>query len=703
MIEATVMRPLAPILLGLAFLAACSSGPGKGSGGIPPSSDTPPASGLASTGGPELGAWGADTSSFSPTIAPGDDFYRYVNGGWLQTAKLPAGFSSYNAFTDAYLRTGLQLKSLLADIVAAEHPEGSPEQRVGALLRSYVDVQRLNELGLTPIQPDIDAVLAMRTHDDVVRTMGLPFQAGIAEVGVVPDPRDPRRYVVAIEQSGLGMPTPEYYLRTQEPFPGHRKAYRDYVEGVLSRAGIDGASARADSVLALEIAIARKHWSPTETRDAVRMHHPMTPTELAAFAPGFDWAAFLDAQQYSGQATLDVHTDTALRELARLFPATPVETWKSYLLFHTIDSRAPLLSEEWQQANFEFFSGRLSGVTHRRALEDRAVESVSELLGEDLGRAYVKRHFPAANRTMLDEMIGYLRQAYRARLQRVSWMDEETRREAVAKLDRIVTRIGYPDRWHDYSSMRIDPTDLAGNVRRRVAWDKADSLARLKEKRREWEWPLQPHAINAGYVASENSITFPAAILQSPFFDPRADPAVNYGAIGAVIGHEIGHAFDDQGSRYDGDGRLRNWWSAESRARFEQRGAVLVSQYDAYSPIEGMHVNGKLTLGENIGDLGGLSIAYDAYRLYVAGKQNGRETSINGFTGDQMFFIGWAQMWRSISTPEEARSRLLADPHAPREFRTNGVVRNIDAWYEAFGVSADNALYLEPDKRVRIW
>jgi endothelin-converting enzyme/putative endopeptidase len=431
------------------------------------------------------------------------------------------------------------------------------------------------------------------------------------------------------------------------------------------------------------------------------MYHLMTVDELTRYAPGFAWKPFLDAKGFGAQSELIVETDTAVAKLASLFADTPVETWRSYLAFHTIDSLAEYLSPDWQQAHFDFYSGRLQGIKQRRPLKDRAIGHVSDYLGEPLGHAYVDRYFPPEYRTQMERLVANLRAAFRNRLEKNDWMDEPTRKEALAKLDGITSHIGYPDRWRDYSALRLDPTDLVGNAKAIAAFEDADSLAALKETRRDWQWSYSPQTVNAGYAPDLNSITFPAAILQPPFFDPNADPAVNYGAIGAVIGHELGHAFDDQGSQSDADGLLRNWWSDASRREFDKRVKVLVDQFDAYVPVEGMHVNGALTLGENIGDLGGVTVAYDAYHLSLRPAVDG--PVIDGLTGDQRFFMAWAQVWRELSTSDAIRQQILSDPHSPGEFRANGALRNVDAWYSAFGVKEGDAFYLPEGKRAKIW
>ena len=503
-----------------------------------------------------IGAWGFDPANLSKTVKPGDDFYLYANEGWLKTAKIPTGFPSLDAFVEAHLETEKQLDELITELTAHPHPIGSVEQQLSALFESYTDVARLNALGLEPIRPGLDAIMALGTRSDVARMMARPFIMSIVDFDVVLDQKDPKHYVVEMIQSGLGLPSREYYLDPGEPYASHRIAYRDYIAATLTRAGLDDARERADRILALETAIAEAHWKPEEMRDPVRMYHAMSPAELATEAPGFDWPTFLAEGGIGDQTKLVIGTDTAVEKLAALFGETPVEDLKSYLVFHYVDGWSGLLSEDLQEARFAFFGRRLQGIDERRPLRPRAIQFVSGEFGEGLGRAYVQRYFPAAYRAQLDRMIGFMRTAFRDRIEKLEWMDEPTRVEALAKLDRIASQVGYPDRWKDYGWVRIDPTDLVGNVERLDAFDRKDEIAKLKEPRRDWEWPFPPQIINAGYQPDYNRVVFPAAILQPPFFDPKADPAVNFGAIAAIIGHEMGHGFDDEGSASDGDGRL---------------------------------------------------------------------------------------------------------------------------------------------------
>ncbi|MEN3951362.1 M13 family metallopeptidase [Iodidimonas sp. SYSU 1G8] len=669
--------------------------------GVPSTSSASPDQ--APDGKPLLGKWGIETLEFSSAVKPGNDFYRYVNEDWLKTAKLPEGFPTYDSMTQAYLRTERQLTDLIGGIASGTPTPGSPEAQIAAAYRSYTDMARRNALGEKPLEAGLAQIAALESAEDVARQMAKPFNATVIGIDVMTDSGNPQRYIIGARQSGLGLPATDYYLDDGEPFAGHRIAYRDYIEASLRRAGIDRPRERADAVLALETQIAKLQWSPAEMRDPVRMYTLMPVADLDKFAPEFPWTAYLAEKRFSDQKTIVIGTDTAVQKLARLFARTPIDTWRSYLMFHHIDDLAPLLSQEWEQAHFAFHNTRLLGIASQRPLDVRGIQFVSQVLAEPLGQAYVARYFPPESRAQMDRMVQHLKAAYRERITALTWMDDQTRAEALAKLEKVVSHVGYPEKWRDFSALTLDPADLVGNLRQIVEFEAADARATLKETRRDWQWPLAPQEVNAGYMADFNSITFPAAILQPPYFDPNADPAVNYGAIGAVIGHELGHGFDDQGSRSDGDGKLRDWWTKKSRDQFGKRTAALVKQYDAFSPIEGMNVNGSLTLGENIGDLGGVSVAHHAYRNFAKEEYGGDPPVLDGLTGDQRYFLAWAQAWRTITTQDMLRQQLLSDPHSPAEYRVNGVVRNIDAWYDAFGVKEDDALYLPPSERVSIW
>ena len=651
----------------------------------------------------EIGEWGIDTTGLSKTVRPGDDFYRYVNEGWLKTAKIPQGLPATDALTELYLSTEQRVLGIIKEAREGNDAPGTPEQLIADYYRSVADREKRNALGLTPIAASLGMLMGANTHSDVARAMGFTWTAGVVGAGIESDPDDPRRQIPSVVQSGLSLPSRDYYLDAGEPYEGFRTAFRDHIASSFRRAGVPDADARAAKVLALETEMARRQWTPTQMRNVVRQNRVMTLDELKAWAPGFDWDAFLGEIGYDKQPRIKVKTDTAVRDLAKLFAETPVADLQSYMLFHALDEWSNSLSDEWVEANFDFHRRKLMGVAQRRPLELEAVGAVNGMFGEEIGRTYVAEYFPAAHRAEINTMVGYLRDMYRERITKLDWMDAPTKAEAITKLDKVVSHIGYPERWHDRSSIRIDRGDLTGNQKRILDWNRADRLKNLEEGTRDWEFPLNPQEVNAGYSSALNSVTFPAGILQPPYFDPAADPAVNFGAIVAVIGHEFGHAFDDKGSRSDGDGRVREWWSAASRTEFEKRTAGLVEQFNQYEPVPGAKINGRQNLGENIGDLGGLAIAHAAYRKYVDEKQGGKAPVIDGFTGDQRFFLSWAQVWRSLVTESEERRRLLSDPHSPGEFRVNGIVRNVDAWYDAFGVKPGDKLYLPPEARVRIW
>lgn len=651
----------------------------------------------------ELGTWGVETQHVSATVEPGDDFFTYVNEGWLDTAEIPQGFSSLSGFTELFLQTEARVQTIIEE-AAESGGEGSvAEQQIGNMYASFMDTDRIEELGLSPLQDEIDQVLAAETHEDIARWMGRPIHNSLVGLGVTIDPGDPTRYVLSTGQSGLGLPQRDYYLRDDEPFPENRAAYVDYIEGVFTRANIDRPRERAEAIMALETAIAQVHWTRVETRDRVRNYNLMTIEELQDFAPGFNWIAFMEELGVADQEEIVINTDTSVQGSAQVFAETPVDTWRSYLVFHFINNQAGLLSSEWDEARFDFFARRLNGTEEQRERSLRAIQTVNGRLGELIGQVYVDRHFPPDYKAQMEELVEYLRAAFRDRLETLEWMDDETRAEAFAKLEAFIPKIGYTDHWRDFSSIEVDSGDLIGNSRRVGEWAWADSRSRLGQPIRSWAWFMSPQTVNAYYSSTRNEIVFPAAILQPPFFDPYADPAVNFGAIGGVIGHEMGHGFDDQGSRSDGTGTLRNWWTDFAREQFESRTSVLSAQYSQFSPIEGMSVNGDQTMGENIGDLGGLSIAHHAYQMYLNDHSGGEAPVIDGYTGDQRFFMAWAQVWRTIRTEDSMRNRLLTGVHSPGQYRTNGIVRNMDAWYEAFSVTEDDDLYLPPDQRVSIW
>lgn len=664
-----------------------------------PAAETAPATAEANSN-----YWGIDIKNIAKDIHPGDDFYRYVNKGWLDTAKIPQGMTSMTSFTELHLATEKQIDTLIKEAIAKKAQDGTPEQQVADLYASYADMQVRNQRGFDMLKGDLNDILASKDHNEIASKMGRVSHPRLFKVSVSTDLGNPQRYILTLNQAGLGLPSRDFYLNKGEPFIGHRAAYLSYIEGVLQRAGLDNAKQRAQAIFDFETKIAQKHWTPTQQRDPVKNYNVMSKDKLLKYATGFDWATFLKTSGYDGVNNLVLTENTAIKAIAALFAKTPVETLRDYMAFQYLNLHSALLSDPWVDANFDLFSRRLLGIAQPRPLEQRAVEFVSAVLGEEIAKLYVERYFPAEYKAKTEEMVGFIHESMKEHLQKLDWMDEATRKEALTKLDSFGVQIGYPEKWRDFSSVKISKDDLVGNIHRLVTWLNQDERAKLDEPVRKWEWGHQPHEINAYYSPDRNEIVFLAAILQPPFFDPKADPAVNFGAIGVVIGHEIGHGFDDQGRQSDGTGKLRNWWTKASTKKFNEKTKRLVAQYNKYSPIKGLQLNGELTLGENIGDMCGVAVAYSAYQKYAAAKYpDGKPPVLDGYTGNQRFFMGYAQLWRNLMTDDAIRMYALTDVHSPGEFRTNGILTNFDPWYETFGVTEKNKLYLPKKDRISIW
>ena len=645
-----------------------------------------------------FGEWGVDLSARDLSIQPGDDFWRYANNTWFRNNPIPPAETSWGGFTSLRNDVEQQLRTIVDGAAQASDPVS---QRVAAMYASWMDEAGIEARGTAPLRPYLDRINAAQSRDDLVRLFATPGFPSPLGVGITPNPGDPTHYAAGASQGGLGMPNRDYYLNPGAQFDAYRAAYRTYVATIFRLAGYSEPEARADRVIALEHAIAEAHWTPEQSRDVARSINPMTPAQLAALAPEFNWPLWLEGEGLSGVNTIIVRQTTAIQAEGRLFASTPIQTWKDWLAFQFVSRNAEFLPRAFDQANFDFYSHTLRGTEQQRDRWRRGLAVVNRTLGEDVGQLYVARYFPAESQRQMTELVGNLRASLGERLRANQWMDDATRQAAIAKLDAFDPRVGFPVRWIDYSSMHVDSQDLLGNMMRAQQFQHNLELSRLPNPVDRSLWGMTPQTVNAYYSPLTNQITFPAAILQPPFFDPNADPAVNYGAIGAVIGHEMGHGFDDQGSRFDGSGRLRNWWSEQANARFQELVTRLGAQYDTYEPVPGLRIRGRQTMGENIGDLGGIEVAYGAYRRYVA--QHGEPPVLNGLTGDQRFFLAYAQVWRSQQRPDALRQQVLTDPHSPAEFRVNGVVRNVDAWYRAFNIQPGNRLYLPPDQRVHIW
>ncbi len=651
------------------------------------------------SGKPRYGSFGVDLTARDDSFKPGANFWRYANNGWFKANPIPADKTSWGVGSVLNEEVESQLRTIVQE--AGRRSANDPVARqVSDLYASYMDEAGIERRGTSALRPYLSRIAGARTKDDLIRLFGTPGFPSPIGVGIIPNPADPTRYVAATGQGGLGMPNRSYYLDQGEQFDRYRTGYRAFVTDMLRLAGFSQPEQRADRIIALERRIAEAHWTPEESRNVMRLINPMTPAKLAEYAPQFNWPLMLRTMKLDSLPTIIVANDTAIQKQSALFQEVPLETWKDWTAFHFIRNNATFLPKAFDEASFNFYGKTLSGQQQQRARWKRGLGVVNGAVGEAVGQLYVQRHFPPSSKAQMEELVRNLRTAFAERLQQNQWMDEATKKEALAKLEAFDPRVGYPSKWLDYSSIKVDRSDLLGNMQRAGEFQYNLMLSRLPNPVDRDLWAMTPQTINAYYSPLSNQITFPAAILQPPYFDPNADPAVNYGAIGAVIGHEIGHGFDDQGSRFDAQGRFREWWTPEARKRFSELTDKLGAQYGTYETA-GQKLNPKLTMGENIGDLGGLEMAYAAYRRHVA--QHGEPPVIDGLTGDQRFFLSFAQAWRSHAREDSLRQQVLTDPHSPAEFRVNGVVRNVDAWYKAFNIQPGDPLYLPPDQRVRIW
>jgi putative endopeptidase len=672
-----------------ALLAGCATG-------AAPQNSTPARAPAA------LGSFGVDLTARDTSVNPGDDFNRYASGTWMANTEIPADRTRWGAFDILRDKSDRDVRTIIEESALAGGAPGSNQQKIGDFYNSYLNQDAIDALGIAPIQPEIAQINALRTHEQTLRLIASPGIAVNSPIAmyVSLDEGNPDRYVVGMTHAGLGLPEREYYRRTDGQFPGIRQAYQAHVERMLGFAGESNAARKAQQNRALETPIAELHWPIADRRDRTRTYNPMTRAQIRALAPTFPWDAGFESAGYGAAEDAIVGEVSAIQALAGLFMRTPVSTWRPYLVFHLMRNNAHVLPREIDDANFDFYGKTLQGQPAQRERWKRSVDAVNGALGESVGQIYVERHFPPAAKAQMQELVENLRTAYGQRIDQVPWMSAETKVVAREKLATFRPKIGYPEKWRDYSTLEVRAGDAFGNVKRAQVWEHAHDVERLGRQTDRDEWFMTPQTVNAYYNPVFNEIVFPAAILQPPFFDPNADPAVNYGAIGGVIGHEMGHGFDDQGAKSDAQGVLRDWWNAQDVERFTAVTDRLVAQYDAFSPLEGINVNGRLTLGENIGDNGGLQVAYQAYKLSLDGQT---APTLEGLSGDQRFFLGWAQVWRQKIRDEALRNQVLTDPHSPAAYRTNGTVRNMDAWYAAFNVEPGAQLYLAPEDRVTIW
>jgi putative endopeptidase len=646
---------------------------------------------------------GIDLTAVDATVRAQDDLFRHVNGGWLKATEIPADKSRYGIFNVLYDDTQERLKSLIQEAAATSAEAGSNTQKLGDMYNSYMNEERANELGLSPLQGMLDSIAAIQTTEQLAAKFGELYVLGIGgpfNFYTSPDAKDPETVTMYLYQSGLTLPDRDYYSKEDEKYVNFRTATEKYMADILSKAGNANAEDAAKRIMALEKDIAANHLSRVESRDAEKNYNKFSKAEVSALMASFDWQAYADASGIGSVDGMVVRNLPYFEKFATIFAAHDLQTWKDYLAFNLVDSFASRLSQDFVDLHFAFHSTTLNGIPEQQPRWKRAVNATSGVLGEVLGQQYVERYFTPEAKAKMDALVKNLTKAYGDSIQQLAWMSDETKAKALEKLAAFTPKIGYPDKWRDYTNLEVKADDLVGNYLRYAKFDHMEDVAKIGQPVDKADWGMTPQTINAYYSPVRNEIVFPAGILQPPFFDMTADDAVNYGAIGAVIGHEIGHGFDDQGSKYDGQGNLRSWWTDEDRAAFDVLGKKLVAQYDKFEAIEGQNVNGSLTLGENIGDLAGVTIGYKAYQMSLAGQP---AVEIDGLSGAQRFFMGYAQVWRSKSREDALRAQLLSDPHSPGEFRVNGIAPNVDAFYEAFDVKEGDAMYLAPEDRVKIW
>jgi putative endopeptidase len=649
---------------------------------------------------PHVPPWGFDLAGRDTATKPGDDFYGYANGSYIRKLTIPPDRARFGS-VDALQALAEDRVHVLLDKAAREQDPLADDAKVGAFYRAALDQRRVDGLGARPLAPELAEIRAATSRPAIAALMGKGargFFGSWFDIDIGVDAKDPQRNTVYLGQAGIGLPDRDYYL--DPSFAAQKARYQAYVAKMLHLAGWADADAQAQAIVGLETEIAKVSWSKSDQRDPTTTYNPMTAAQLAAAAPGFDWAVFLNGAEVGAAGRVVVAESSALPPIARIFAATPVATLQAWEAFNVADSAAPYLSSDFVDAEFAFRSKSLNGQLVQRPRWKRAVSLVSASMGESVGRLYVAGYFSPASKAKVEALVANVRAALQARIQRLSWMTDATKARALRKLAMLTVKIGYPVKWRDDRTLEISDADLFGDVERSVAFEWLRKVALLSQPVDPADWSMTPQTVNAYYNPARNEIVFPAAILQPPFFDPAADPAVNYGGIGAVIGHEMTHGFDDQGRHYDADGRLADWWGPQDNAGFLAQTKLLGAQYSALEPIAGAHVKGDQTMGENLADLGGVLLALDAYHLSLGGEP---APVLGGLSGDQRLFLGWAQIWRSVIRPDALRGELVSDEHAPDIDRVNGAVRNVDAWYDAWKVGSHDRLYIAPDQRVRVW
>ena len=688
------------LMLGAAGAAVAAKPHAKAHAGAHATPAAASAESAADLAVPKYGTWGFDTSGIDPSVKPGDDFYQWANGKWDQQTSIPSDRVRFGNFDKLSVLSEHQVHAILED-AAAGRIKDPDAAKIGAAYSAFMNDALAEKLDAKPIAPELAQVKAISSKAALTALMGKSETTGFATlmgVGIQTDLKSPHRYAVYARTGGLGLPDRDYYL--QPSFAEKKAKYQAYVQQMLSMVGWEKPAESAKAVVELETRMAEASWPRAERRDPNKLYNPATLAELQAMTPGFDWKTYLAGTELPPVDRVIVTTNTSFPKYAKIYDETPLATLKAWEAFHVIDGAAPMLSKRFTDASFDFHGKTLGGQPEQRPRWKRAVSFVNGRLGESVGRVYVARYFPPESKAKMDALVGDIRTALHGRIEKLTWMGDDTKAKALEKLSKFTVKIGYPGTWRDYSPLTIKANDLYGNALRASAYEWRRDVKRLKDPVDKTEWGMTPQTVNAYYNSVNNEIVFPAAILQPPFFDPKADPAINYGGIGGVIGHEISHGFDDQGRKFDGDGVLREWWTSEDAAKFEVQSKRLGAQYTAFEPFTGAHVNGQLTMGENIGDMGGLSLALEAYHASLHGQP---APVIDGFTGDQRVFLGWAQVWREKIREETLRQLLVTDPHSPARYRVDGTIRNVDGWYQAFGVKPGDKLYVPPEERVHIW
>ena len=651
---------------------------------------------------PVLGDFGVDLSAIKTSVKPGDDFFNYVNGTWLDSEIIPDDKSSIGAFSVLADQARERVRTIIEDTAKAKNKVGSSEQKIGDLYAAYMDIDSINAAGMNPVKDDIIAIRALDSHDAIAQAIGDP-QAGLTSpfgAYVYIDRKDPTKHITYLTQSGLGMPGRDYYLDDTQEKEDLRNSYVKLMTTFLKKAGVENPQAAAADVLEFETQIAQSQWENEKRREKDLTYNKMSIDELKAYAPGVNWDIMLTKAGLGAINEIVLRENSAIKGNAQTFAQTDVKTLQNYLIVRFISDMSPYLSEDIDNANFEFYGTALRGTAAQRDRWKRGVSVVSGTLGEAIGEVYVKRHFPESSKAQMRALVENLRASFKDGINNLDWMSAPTKIAAQDKLAKFNPKIGYPNKWKDYGSLNVDRNDIIGTVKSAQAWKWNDMVADLGKPIDREEWGMTPQTVNAYYNPALNEIVFPAGILDAPFFDPNADPAVNYGGIGVVIGHEMGHGFDDQGRKVDGNGVERDWWTEEDADKFSVEANALVAQFDSYAPFEDLNIKGQQTLGENIGDLTGLTIAYKAYHKSLGGKP---APVIDGLTGDQRFFLSYAQIWKGKYRDKALRSQIENNVHSPGKYRVNGIVRNFGPWYDAFGVKPGDALYLPESERVKIW